>query len=107
MEIAKGGTVVFKIHVGKNETGEHFNTDTKTLEYTTNGKGERGLNATIRFGMLPLKLRHIQGCLAFSECFFWQKKDPTPVKSLFENTMEIKFFIFFDDQNTPEKNLIM
>ena len=44
--------------------------------------------------MLPPKLRHILGCLAFSE-FFCPKLDSTPVKSLFENTMGNPFFDFF------------
>ena len=45
--------------------------------------------------MLPPKLGHILGSLAFSETKFCKKKDPTPVKSLFENTMGKPFFYFF------------
>ena len=44
--------------------------------------------------MIPPKIRHILGCLTFSD-FFSHKKDPTPVKSLFDNTMENPFFDFF------------
>ena len=44
--------------------------------------------------MLPPKLMHILGSLAFSEFFFRQKSDPTMVKSHFENTMGNPFFDF-------------
>ena len=44
--------------------------------------------------MLPPKLRHILGSLALSEFFFGKKRDPTPVKSLFKNTMGNPFFDF-------------
>ena len=49
-------------------------------------------------------LRHILGCLAFSEKKFVQKKNSTSVKSLFENTMENPFFTFLNtDQNSSKK----
>ena len=51
-------------------------------------------------GILPPKQRHVLGCLIFSD-FFLLKKNPTSVKSHFENTIgtpffEAPFFFFFD-----------
>ena len=55
--------------------------------------------------MLPPKLRHIFGCLAFSEKKFRQKKDPTLVKSLFENTRGNLFLDFFNvNQSSLKKS---
>ena len=45
--------------------------------------------------MPPPKLRHILGCLAFSEKNVRQKKDLMPVKSLFKSTLGNPFFNFF------------
>ena len=71
--------------------------------------GQRGLSGTFQngaSGMLPPKLRHILECLAFSDICFVKKKDPTLVKSLFENTIGNPFFDFFFlniDQNSSKK----
>ena len=49
--------------------------------------------------MLPLKLRHILECLAFSD-FFAIEKNPMLVKSYFENIIGNPFFykpFFFDE----------
>ena len=44
--------------------------------------------------------------MAFSEIFSVKKRDPTPVKSLLENTMENPFFYFLKYRpNCFEKNL--
>jgi hypothetical protein len=56
--------------------------------------------------MLPPKLGHILGCLAFTEYFFVKKTRKKQVKSLFENTMENPFFDFFKYRSKrSEKNL--
>ena len=55
--------------------------------------------------MLPPKLMHILGGLAFPEFFFVKKSDPTMVKSHFKNTMGNPFLTFLNtDQNAPKKN---
>ena len=57
------------------------------------GEGVSGHCLIWASGMLPPKLRPILDCLAFSTKKNHQKMYPTPVKSLFENTME-NFFSF-------------
>ena len=59
------------------------------------GEGLSGYCLIWASSMLPPKLGHILGCLALTEYFFCQKKNPTQVKSLFKNTMENPFFDFF------------
>ena len=46
-------------------------------------------------GMLPPKPMHIFFKFGLFRIFFGQKRDPTLVKSLFENTMGNPFFDFF------------
>ena len=64
------------------------------------GEGVSGHCLIWASGMLPPKLRHILGCLAISEEKKLSKKDPTPVKTLFENTMGNPFFDFFNTDQT-------
>ena len=65
------------------------------------GKGVSGHCLIWASGMLPLKFRHILGCLAFSGKKSRHKKDPTLAKLLFENTMGNPFFDFLNtDQNS-------
>ena len=57
--------------------------------------------------MLPQKLMHIWGCLAFSEIFSVINIAPPPSKITFENNIGNPFFDFFlnTDQNAPKKIL--
>ena len=43
--------------------------------------------------MLPPKFGHTSGCLAFSEYLVAKKRDTTPGKSIFKNTMVIRVFL--------------
>ena len=66
----------------------------RPLQIWRGGKGVSGHCLIWASNMLPPKLRHILGCLAFSEQIL-SKKVSTPVKSLFENSMGNPFFDFF------------
>ena len=56
--------------------------------------------------MLPPKLEHILGCVAFSE-FIFAKNIPYAGKSLFQNTMKLIWLTFFLMIKTLRKYLFI
>ena len=77
------------------------------MSFKSRGGGKRGLLGTFQIwasGMLPPKLRHILGCLAFSEKFVVKKKSLRRSNHFLKIQLDIHFWLFLIVTTRFKKN---